>query len=131
MNKKTGFTLMEVILVVIIVAILAAVAIPQYSGIVERTRASEGVHVLGAILSSMERYHLENSAYTNNLGNLDVTIPTLKFFGTPTVYTSCASNQICAIVLRNTSTYQLRIWGNGTVTCTSGGSSPNCDAAGY
>lgn len=47
--KRNGFTLIEVMVVIIMIGILAAVAIPIYSGYVYRARATEGVTMLGAV----------------------------------------------------------------------------------
>lgn len=49
MYNQKGFTLIEVMVVIIMIGILAAVAIPIYSGYVYRARASEGIAMLGAM----------------------------------------------------------------------------------
>lgn len=47
-NEK-GFTLIEIIVVIVMIGVLAAIAVPIYSGYVLRARASEGITTLGAI----------------------------------------------------------------------------------
>jgi len=54
MNKK-GFTLIELLVVVLIVGILAAIALPQYLKVVEKSRASEALSVLGAMAAAVQR----------------------------------------------------------------------------
>lgn len=49
MGTSKGFTLIELMVVVAIVAILAAVAIPQYNGYVARTQLSEAIVMLGGL----------------------------------------------------------------------------------
>lgn len=63
MNKK-GFTLIEMLVVVLIVGILAAVALPQYFKAVEKSRSTEALSVLGSIAAAQERYRLASSANT-------------------------------------------------------------------
>jgi len=61
-NQK-GFTLVELMIVVIIVGILAAVAIPMYQGATERAKASEAVAALGTIRGAMRVYYAEHGTY--------------------------------------------------------------------
>jgi prepilin-type N-terminal cleavage/methylation domain-containing protein len=62
MNKK-GFTLVELMIVVAIVAVLAAIAIPMYSKYIRKSRTSEAVSNLGAIALYEETYYSENDQY--------------------------------------------------------------------
>ena len=62
-RDQKGFTLVELMIVVVIVGILAAVAIPMYRGSVEKARASEAEAALGTIRSSERVYHAEHGAY--------------------------------------------------------------------
>lgn len=126
MNKK-GFTLIEVIIVIIVIAVLSAVSIPKYTGAVERSKAAEGTYILGTLLSAQERYFLENSAFTSTLTDLDVTIPTPKYFATPTVYSTCSASDQCATIVRSGNLFTLTIVRNGTISCSGSG----CTLAGF
>ncbi|MBI3020558.1 MAG: prepilin-type N-terminal cleavage/methylation domain-containing protein [Candidatus Omnitrophica bacterium] len=75
MKNARGFTLLELLTVVVIVAILASVAMPQFIKTGERARASEAISLLGALRSSEIRYKAQTGSYTNSLGDLDVTLP--------------------------------------------------------
>jgi type IV pilus assembly protein PilE len=72
MRGKRGFTLIEVLIVVIILGILATIAVPQFTGMIRRARLSEGWSALGAIKTAQEIYHLDHNAYTTSLGLLQV-----------------------------------------------------------
>ncbi len=65
MNKKNkaGFTLVELMVVAIIVAILAAVAIPLMSGNKKRAMASEAQAALGTLRTQMSVYKAEKGAF--------------------------------------------------------------------
>lgn len=69
-NKSSGFTLVEVLIVVAIVAILAAVALPSYNSSVERGRRSDGQSALLDTASKMETYYFTNKTYTTDLTEL-------------------------------------------------------------
>ena len=49
-----GFTMVELMVVIIIVGILAAIAVPLYTGYVERARVTEGTSIMGAIITSQK-----------------------------------------------------------------------------
>jgi len=59
--KTAGFTLVELLIVVVILAILAAVAIPQFTSSAEDAKASALQANLGVMRSSMELYKLQHN----------------------------------------------------------------------
>jgi type IV pilus assembly protein PilE len=58
-----GFTLVELMIVVAIVAILAAVALPQYKDYVTRSRLADASTGLSTVRAQMERYFQDNRTY--------------------------------------------------------------------
>lgn len=70
-NKK-GFTLTELLAVVLIIGILSAIALPQYRRSIQRAEAVEGLTHLRAILDSAIRYKAAYDAYPTKLQGLDV-----------------------------------------------------------
>lgn len=76
MKNNKGFTLMELLTVVFIIAILTNLAIPEYQKAVERSRSAEAETILETLAKAEERYLMSNGVYTNELTDLDVTIPT-------------------------------------------------------
>jgi type IV pilus assembly protein PilA len=62
-NSKAGFTLVELMVVAIIVAILAAVAIPLMLGNKDRAMATEAQAGLGTLRTAMQVYKAEHGGY--------------------------------------------------------------------
>jgi type IV pilus assembly protein PilE len=75
LKKQHGFTLIEVMIVVVIVAILAAVAIPSYQDSVRKTRRADAKEALMRIAALQERYFFTNNRY-GTLADLGLTAAT-------------------------------------------------------
>ncbi|MEX2494912.1 MAG: type IV pilin protein [Woeseia sp.] len=65
-----GVTMIELMIVVVIVSILAAVAYPNYRQYVERSKRNEAKAALLQIATNQERFYLNNNAYTTNMTSL-------------------------------------------------------------
>lgn len=63
MHNSKGFTLIEVMIVVVIVGILASIAYPSYQEYVNRSNRAEGQAFLSDIAARQERYFSQNNAY--------------------------------------------------------------------
>lgn len=64
-RSQSGFTLVELLIVMVVIGILATVAIPMYQLVPERGRATEADAGLGAIRSAMRVYYGEHGTYVN------------------------------------------------------------------
>jgi prepilin-type N-terminal cleavage/methylation domain-containing protein len=71
--RRAGFTLIELMIVVTITGILAAVATPVFTSYVQKSRTSEAVQFLGVIKLRQESYRAEFGQYLQYNGNADVT----------------------------------------------------------
>lgn len=62
-QNRRGFTLIELLVVVLIIGILTAVALPQYTTAVEKSRAAEALTLMSAMAGSVERYRLQKDVW--------------------------------------------------------------------
>lgn len=79
-TKQKGFTLVELMVVVIIVGILASVAVPIYRANIRKAMASEGAALLGSVLTAQRIYYAEHNTYTTTKANLGVEAIGNKYF---------------------------------------------------
>lgn len=71
---KKGFTLLELVIVIIIIGVLASLGFIQYTRMVERGRTSEAKAMLGTIRTAEQGYYLERGVYTAALDELAVEV---------------------------------------------------------
>ena len=76
MKKQQGFTLIELMIVVAIIGILAAIAIPAYQDYTIRAQVSEGLNLSGAAKAAVTEYFQDQGAFpgTNNLAGLEAAV---------------------------------------------------------
>ena len=74
-GDAAGFTLIELMIVVAIIAILAAIALPIYSDYVTRGKLTEAQNNLSSLRVLMEQYFQDNRTYLNG-ANCGVNMPT-------------------------------------------------------
>ncbi|MCX5711539.1 MAG: prepilin-type N-terminal cleavage/methylation domain-containing protein [Candidatus Omnitrophica bacterium] len=111
---KKGFTLLELIVVIIVIGVLATLGFSQYTKVVERGRAAEAKTILSQLRSAEAVYYQEYEAYTADFANLVVS-------GMPG---ACAATHYFS--------YACAATGTCTATrCTAGGKSPNFSGAAY
>ncbi len=68
--SKKGFTLVEVMVTVAIVAVLSAVAIPAYVNYVNRMKQGEAAHYLMVARLEQEEFYADNGRYASTIGCL-------------------------------------------------------------
>jgi prepilin-type N-terminal cleavage/methylation domain-containing protein len=68
-RNQRGFTLMELLVVIVIVAILAAVAVPLYTNYVRDAYRTEGRGAISAVITAQQAYYQKNggTSYAENL----------------------------------------------------------------
>ncbi|HEY3520945.1 MAG TPA: type IV pilin protein [Rhodanobacteraceae bacterium] len=72
---KRGFTLIELMIVVLVMGILAAIAIPAYQNYITRATRTKATRALLDLAGREERYFYTNNRYAATLGSVGITTP--------------------------------------------------------
>lgn len=96
-----GFTMIELMIVVVVIGILAAIAVPLYGDSVTRGKIIDGTTKLGDYRTQMEKYFMDNRTYLNGAacgaplpavaGNDSFTVSCVAAAGPPQTYTVTAT----------------------------------------
>ena len=69
MRARTGFTLIELMIVIIVAAVLAAIALPSYRQSVYKSRRAEAMTALANMQQAQERWRSNATTYQDTLAN--------------------------------------------------------------
>ncbi len=75
-RSNTGFTLVELMVVIAILGIIMGIAIPSYSGYVIKAKRSEGRRALLDVAAQLERYYSDNNVFATAANTLPASIQT-------------------------------------------------------
>jgi prepilin-type N-terminal cleavage/methylation domain-containing protein len=121
LRNQQGFTLVELSVVIVIIGVLAAFGVPKFKNAVERSKAAEAFNYLSALRESQERYQARQGTYAADPTNLDISIPTLKYFILGTVQAGATNSLEDSWTLTLTRSGSSGGYGPYTVTFTQDG----------
>jgi prepilin-type N-terminal cleavage/methylation domain-containing protein len=67
-KKQSGFTLVELLIVIVVIAILAAITVVAYNGVQQRARTTSRISAVRSIQKALEMYRVTNGVYPPNHG---------------------------------------------------------------
>lgn len=71
-NQTPGFTIVELLIVIVVIAILAAISIVAYNGIQQRAKDSQRKSDITAITKALELYYIDNGRYPAGSGSTTI-----------------------------------------------------------
>lgn len=84
MYLKKGFSLIELMVVVVIISVLVALAYPSYMGSIRQSRRAEAQAALFGLAQALERYYTTEGTYTSAaVGSENTGVPTIFSSKTP------------------------------------------------
>ena len=122
-GKQSGFTIVELLIVIIVIGILAALVITTYSGVEAKARDTKRQTDIGSLYSMLEAYYAQNGGYPAFVDFNSSTWRTTNMKGLDPAATcdpSASSTQNCALVTTPAakSYAYAALQSDGTTACT-------------
>jgi len=101
--RKSAFTLIEMLVVVLIIGILAAIVLPQYMTAVDKSKLSQAIISARALAEAETRYQLANGNWAEDMRQLDISFEGGRmndsgnyiFYPWGFCYTACGNDNSC------------------------------------
>lgn len=84
-SRKKGFTFNELLVVVLMLGILAAIGSPIYTKAVKKSRASDALHVMSVVSEQQEKYYVEHNDFAKDFKTLKLAIRGFEDISEPIV----------------------------------------------
>ena len=121
-RRAAAFTIMELIVVIVIIGVLAAIALPSYRIQMLKMKNQEAIRVLMTLWEAQKDYYRENGSYATALNQLAIDIPALKNFTNLSfslMSVSCTGPNVTQVVYLDSldSSYRFYALGDGRIVC--------------
>ena len=127
-NNQQGFTLIELMIVVAIIGILAAVAIPAYQDYIARAQVTEAVNLTAGLKAPAAEY-FQSTGTVPSLGDLGATTAG-RYVASMTIASSGTTTWSISATMKSTGVNTNIQDGIFAISTTDGGSSWECGASG-
>ena len=91
-NSATGFTLLELLIVVVVISILMGIAVPSYQSFLEKSRRTEAKELLLAAAQRQQQFYTQNDLYTTDASALSVPTSSINGYYTLTIVAGNTGN---------------------------------------
>lgn len=115
MKSERGFTIVELLIVIVVIGILAAIVIVAYNGVQNKAKTTKNQTNASSVQKAAEAYNADNGAYPVTLATLIATTNSAPVPTTVTVVSGGASDSLTALTAaQKATTVQYDITGSGT-----------------
>lgn len=91
-KKQKGYTLLEILVIVVIIGTLSYFSVPLYNKVINRADVSDALHNIDMLSSAQAKYFIQNGRYTDNLSRLETPLKGTEAKISTTRFTYSAGN---------------------------------------